>query len=260
MPSPFPGMDPYIEAPFLWSDFHLCMLAAMREALNAVLPAGYVAAADVHVWSDDPDKEEAVLLGRRDVPIVEEGSHNGGVATAVQHATAPRVGRLPEARKRTRRYLRIHELQTSRVITVIELLSPSNKTPGKDQDVYLSKRDEYLATGTNLVEIDLLRSGKRPPPGDEPPLADYCYLISRSWEFPSFGIWPIDLQDALPDLHVPLAENESDAIVPMRNCLDRCYDGGRYSVRINYKKPPTIPLTERDATWSRELLERQTAH
>src|SRR6476619_3458534 len=158
MPSPFPGMDPYIESSEVWGDFHISMIAAMRAALNGVLPDRYAASADVHVWSVDPDTEASVLLGKPDVPVAEEGP-TGGVATKVRHARAPAKLRLRLRRRRSRRYLRISEPRSNRVVTVIELLSPSNKATGTDREAYLAKREEYLATGTNLVEIDLLRGG-----------------------------------------------------------------------------------------------------
>jgi hypothetical protein len=247
-------MDPYIEAPHLWNDFHISMIVAMRSALNAVLPARYAASADVHVWSVDPDKETSVLLGKPDVPITEEMETNGGVTTRVRHAAAPATLRLRKRRQRTRRYLRIHEARSSRLVTAIELLSPANKAPGPDRDAYIAKREEYLATGTNLVEIDLLRAGTRPPLGDNPPESAYYVLACREWEFPLAGFWPIGVRDPLPEIPVPLAEDVSDAPLPIRRCVDECYDGGRYPLKIEYGEPPTPPLREPDATWASELL------
>jgi hypothetical protein len=247
-------MDPYIEAPHLWNDFHISMIVAMRKALNAVLPPGYAASADVHVWSVDQDEETAVLLGKPDVPITEETQANGGVATQVRHAPAPATLRLRMRRRRTRRFLRIHEARSSRLVTAIELLSPSNKTPGPDRDAYLAKREEYLATGTNLVEIDLRRGGVRPPLGDNPPDSTYYTMVCRGWEFPEVGFWPVGLRDPLPEIPIPLAEDEPDVPLSVRSCLDDCYDSGRYTLKIKYGESPDPPLSEPDAAWARELL------
>src|SRR5712691_5875966 len=49
MPSPLPGMDPYIEAPDIWSDFHGDVAAEMRAELNRVLQPRYVARLTPHV-------------------------------------------------------------------------------------------------------------------------------------------------------------------------------------------------------------------
>lgn len=257
MPSPFPGMDPYIEAAHVWADFHISMIVAMRDALNAILPPRYAASADVQVWTIDPDKETSVLLGKPDAPIAEEAA-GGGVATQVRHARAPATLRLPTRRRRTRRFLRIHEARSSRVVTAIELLSPSNKTPGPDRDAYLAKRDEYLATGTNLVEIDLLRGGVRPPLGDSPPDTPYYVMVCPAWEFPEVGLWPFSLRNPLPEIPVPLAADEPDVPLLLRGCVDRCYDGGRYALKLKYTEPPDPPLAEPDATWAKELLSHRT--
>jgi len=87
-------MDPYIESSGLWGDFHIAMIIAMRTALNALLPEGYAASADVHVWSVDPDAETAVVLGKPDVPVSKGDAGDGGVATRVRHARAPAMLRL----------------------------------------------------------------------------------------------------------------------------------------------------------------------
>jgi Protein of unknown function (DUF4058) len=258
MPSPFPGMDPYIESSGVWGDFHISMIAAMRAALNGVLPARYAASADVHVWSVDPDTEASVLLGKPHVPVTAEEGATGGVATRVRHARAPANLRLRLRRRRSRRYLRIAEARTNRVVTVIELLSPSNKAAGPDRQAYLAKREEYLATGTNLVEIDLLRGGPRLPLGDSPPVSAYYFLVCRTWEVPEAGCWPIELQDALPDIPVPLVEDEPDVPLPVQKCVRECYDTGRYSMKLRYAEPLSPPPDESDAAWVREVLASRT--
>src|SRR5262249_25008776 len=234
MPAPFPGMDPYIEAPHLWNDFHISMIVAMRDALNAFLPPRYAASADVHVWSVDPQSETSVLLGKPDVPIAEEAEGNGGVATRVRHAHALATLRLRVRRRRTRKFLRIHEARSSRVVTAIELLSPANKTPGPDRDAYLAKREEYVATGTNFVEIDLLRAGIRPPLGDSPPNSTYYVLVCRAWEFLEVGYWAFGVRDRLPEIPVPLAKDEPDVPLAVLQCVDESYDVGRYRRKLNY--------------------------
>lgn len=254
MPSPFPGMDPYIESSGLWGDFHLSMIIAMRKALNALLPEGYAASADVHVWSVDPDAETSVVLGKPDVPVSKENAADGGVAMHVRHVSAPAMLRLRPRRRRSRRYLRIHEIQSRQVVTAVELLSPSNKSPGPDRNAYLAKREEYLATGTNLVEIDLLRGGRRPPLGDDPPETPYYVLVCRAWEYPQVGCWPIALRDPLPDVPVPLAEDIPDVLFSLRHCADDCYDGGRYATSLKYGRSLSPLLREPDLSWARELV------
>src|SRR5207253_1846206 len=100
--------------------------------------------------------------------------------------------------------LKILDVHKQRVVTVLEILSPANKNPNQDRDTYLMKRNEYLATGINLIEIDLLRSGPRMPWVEPPPpKGDYYILVCRAPEFPKAGIWPLSIRDELPVVPVP---------------------------------------------------------
>lgn len=202
MPSPFPGMDPYLENSAIWPDFHLTMNTAMRAELNNVLTERYAA-------------------------------------------------RIDRERKS---YLKIIDVQNHRVITVIELLSPTNKMPGKDYQAYLAKRDSYLASGVNLVEIDLLRAGKRPPSETAPPESDYYAIVCRASDFPSAGVWPISIREPLPAIPVPLLSGDAPVDLHLQECLNRAYDEGRYFREIDYSQPSEPPLNEADAAWAREML------
>src|SRR5207248_9608925 len=126
---------------------------------------------------------------------------NGGVATL----TAPTTTLLPAVRREGNKYLKIKEARSDRLITVIEFLSPANKTPGADRDAFLAKRNEYLATKTNIVEIDLHRTGRRMPMGEPaPPTADYYVFVCRAADFPKTGIWPFSVRHPLPEIPIPL--------------------------------------------------------
>jgi len=131
MPSPFPGMDPYIEDPFFWPDFHGSIIGIMREALNQVLPSRYVASMDRNVWLQDHPGEEVTLLGGPDVPIADRGKGDEGVvatATATAQVAAPVNLLLPYKPWPGNRSLRILDRHRRRIVTVLEVLSPANKT------------------------------------------------------------------------------------------------------------------------------------
>ena len=253
MPSPFPGMDPWLEGS-LWPDVHSTLLPQIRTALVKVLPERYSALIGQHVWLEGADEDERVLLGVPDVNIPE-------VAIGTQRKKNPRriaapvVTELPAIQKTGHRYLRITDREQRRLVTVVELLSPSNKDSGKNRPHYLEKRNEYLATGVNLVEIDLLRAGERMPLGGPPPTpSDYLYVILRSATFPRVELWPIYVRDELPPLPVPLDDDESDAVIDLRAALDVCYDGARYDRLARYEAPPDPPLAKSDASWAGEIL------
>jgi hypothetical protein len=113
----------------------------------------------------------------------------------------------------------------NRVITAIEILSPSNKTDGADRDAYLAKRDEYFLAQINLVEIDLLRSGLRPPLGEQTPEQFAYYLmVCRNTQFPKAGFWSFGIRDTLPEVPVPLKPEDPDCPLDLRACLDRGYE------------------------------------
>jgi hypothetical protein len=247
-------MDPYLEEPGIWSDFHTTFYVAIRAELNARLPAGYVARIDRYVWIEEPEVEQRVRLGAPDVLVsTDNGGGSGAVGAALLAAPATIV--LPAVRREGSRYLKIIDSRDRRVVTVVEVLSPTNKLKGKDRDAYLAKRNEYLASEINLVEIDLLRSWERMPMGDSPAApADYLVLVSRASEFPRAGLWSISVRDPLPEIPIPLTPQEPDVSLPLRTCFDRAFEEGRYYTEIDYAKPPIPPLTEPNASWARELL------
>lgn len=253
MPSPFPGMDPYLES-WIWADFHSTLMAALRAQLNAKLPARYIANTELFVWREEspPEPQRRVLAGP-DVYVADQRPA-AGAATAVAVAQAPVTTTLPGV-ERKQRYVRIVDSIERRIVTVVEVLSPSNKTAGVQGDAYRYKREEYIASGINLVEIDLLRSGIRPPLGDpSPPVGDYYILVSRAAERPNMGIWPVSVRDSLPPIPVPLDPDVPEPLVDVRAAMDRVYDEGRYTEQLDYTKPPTPALREPDASWARDLL------
>src|SRR5262245_5906127 len=140
MPSPFPGMDPYLESPSYWGDFHGSLIAALRLDLNTRLPDRYYAAMDLYIWVEEPQGRARHVAP--DVPVVDVG--NGGTATLVRTVTAPATISLPVTRPTGQRRLRVWDREENRVVTAVEVLSPSNKTDGPDRDTYLAKRNAYL--------------------------------------------------------------------------------------------------------------------
>ena len=254
MPTPFPGMDPYIES-WIWGSFHSNLITAIYDRLNPRLPKRFIASTELFVWR--VDSSERLLIGGPDVFVSDRDPvpGAGGVATLA----APINTILPGV-VRKQRYVKIIDTEERKVVTVVELLSPSNKTGSEDGQAYRLKREEYIASGISLVEIDLLRSGHRPPLGDPaPPISDYYLLVHRGWEESQMGIWPVSVRDGLPAVPIPLAEDVPEVILDLRACIDHVYDFGRYAEQLDYSKAPKPPLREPDATWARELLARHTA-
>ena len=192
----------------------------------------------------------------------ESTTHQNEMSSSMALAAlaAPAVSTLPVVRRPGPRYIRIRDAQGRPLVTVIEFLSPSNKDTGGDRELYLAKRNEYLATGTNLAEIDLLRAGERLPLGEPAPTpADYYVFVSHAAAFPQMGIWPFTVRDPLPVVRIPLADDDAPVSVPLKPCFDRAYSEARYDRTVRYDIPPTPPLREPDASRARDLLARQTS-
>ncbi len=253
MPSPFPGMDPYIESSGIWGDFHGSVIPALRAQLNARLPRQYVASIELYVWFHEPE------VGKRrqrepDLYIVERSRRGSGAAVATAPA-APAEIRLPVTERRKRKLIHITDVHSRRVVTAIEIVSPTNKAPGEDRDAYLVKRGEYLASNVSFVEIDLLRGGKRLPLSKPQPLIqDYYVMVCKSWKFPRAGLWTFGVRDPIPEIPIPLSPDVPDVAISLRAGLDRAYDEGRYREELRYDERLSPPVTRADAVWVREIL------
>ena len=256
MPSPFPGMDPYLEGS-LWPDVHATVIPLIREAIVPALPRGYFANIDQYLWLGEEDSDEPPRRAKPDAlvyvgPKVTTRPARG--TTAVAEPTA--YTRLPNPKRvRRKRYIRLIDATDRSVVTVIELLSPSDKLPKIDRSHYLAKRDEYMAAGANVVEIDLLRKGHRVPLGDpDPPAADYYILVSRAVAYPAAEVWGFNVQEKIPTFPIPLKPDHDPIPFDLRACLDHAYDAADYGGQIDYTGPPTPALRSPDAAWAAELL------
>jgi hypothetical protein len=143
------------------------------------------------------------------------------------------------------------------VVTVIEVLSPSNKRSGRGRESYLAKQTEILGTDANLVEIDLLRGGEHTvalPPEALPP-SSYRAVLSPGAHRQRREVYPIPLREPLPRLPVPLLDGEPAIVLDLQAVLDRVYEVGAFDRRLDYEAPPPPPaLGEEDRAWSSARL------
>ena len=256
MPSPFPGMDPYLEGSVYWAGFRARFIVAMSDAITGQLPPGYYAEVEQHVWLEDEAGDDRHPFAIPDTYLADNGQGGGtAVASRKKNKAAPALEvTLPKLKKRPHKYVKILDKANSRVVTVIELLSPSNKS-GEDRNNYLQKRAEFFAAKVNLVEVDLLRDGERMPFGKpKPPPADFYALVCRGERHPKASVWAWTVRDPLPVLPIPLKLADGDIELDLKPCLDRAYDGAGYRTRIRYDRPPESPLRVADAEWIAEKV------
>lgn len=280
MPSPFPGMDPWLEAADIWPDFHDAFAAEIRNVLNRTLPAPYYARLEMRPEIGVIDDEETTAYRHRlvpDVTVVEPAgasSRSGGAIALVQprEEISQYVEIIAPDEPGRHTSIEIRDPRRGhRLVTLMEILSPANKTPGVDRQSYLHKHEEVYGSEASLIEIDLLRGGRRilhnlfveadvaalkPPP-------NYLVLVNRSWTRGNgagrWQVFPVVLRESLPVIPVPLREGEPEVPLDLQFAFNRSYDGGPYRRgAVDYSRPPHPPLNNDDASWSRELLDRGT--
>src|SRR5207244_90354 len=175
MPSPFPGMNPYLEQNDTWEDFHDNLIVRAQEMLTGLVGPNYLVKIEVRLYLHELSAEERRHFGRADVGVTAPAAPQPSSAGA-STLTAPVRLTLPAVDIERHSSLEIRDRRNRRLVTVVELLSPTNKTPGADRNEYLAKRAQILAGSTHLVEIDLGRGGERPRP-PEIPACDYYVLV-----------------------------------------------------------------------------------
>jgi hypothetical protein len=247
MPSPFPGMNPYFEQTALWLDFHSEFLMTVRHLLIPTLGDSYIVQLEHRIYIHDVPPESRRLVGRADV-FVADPRKTEASRSAVAVLEPPAEVQLPQEDEERVRFLEIRDRKGRELVTVIELLSPSNKRPGDDREQYLTKRREVLRNRAHLVEIDLLR-GWTPMPMTERPPCDYSVLVSRTERRPIAGFWAIHLRDRLTVIPIPLRAEDSDSRLDLQEALHLAYDRAGYA-RVLYDGSPEPPLSAADAKWA----------
>jgi hypothetical protein len=251
MPSPFPGMNPYLEQDDAWHDFHERFLPLVADLLVTQVRPNYIVKIDEHVYVHEIPPEPRRFLGRADFAVVRrplpvEPRPGVGLLEAPAHVGLPAldVERLA--------FVEVRDRRSRELVTVVELLSPSNKRLGSDRDQYLAKREQILGSSAHLVEIDLLRGGKPMPVLDRPD-CDYSVLVSRVNQRPDAGFWPIRMRSHLPEIPIPLRAPDADARLDLQAILHRLYDAAGYEDYI-YGGDPDPPLAQEDLAWARTFV------
>lgn len=256
MPSPFPGMDPYLESQ-VWQDFHTRMITVLSERLISEIQPRYFILVEHRIYVEGVDGEvDSVRVA--DVALLSSGTFNtpslfgssDRVAAAVE-CMLP----MPTPRKEAR--LAIYDHETDDIVTVIELLSPSNKRRyGDGRREYLAKRQEFFEKTFSLVELDLLRGGARLPMAGTLPPGDFYAIVSRANRRPRCEVYAWTLCDKLPPIPIPLKRGDADALVPLQEVFDTVYQRARYDLSVKYDAPLDPPLSEVELQWAKQL----TAH
>lgn len=257
MPSPFPGMDPYLEASGLWPDVHDELISSIRNQLNQRLPEHYHARTRERVYiTNETDPGRQFLIPDVHVRVIgPPHAEPSSMATAV--AAEPLTVTTVIEEEIQELLLEIVDLDDDSVVTVIEVLSPTNKLPAaRGHESYHVKRRQVMRLPASLVEIDLLRGGQRVPIVERLPPCDYLVHVSRRWTRPRGTVWPILLAQPLPaNVAIPLRETEGEVALDLQAALNEACQRGRYDRVIDYHEdPPPPPVTNEQRAWLHEVL------
>lgn len=262
MRTPFPGMDPYLEQH--WGDVHQAFITYFRDALQSQLPGQLRARMEERVYIEHPEGFRREYYP--DVRVIERPGRSltaGGVAVAepepAQTAVVDHFVIDIRIEPRTECYIEVIDLRSGhRVITTVEVISPTNKRPGEGRRLYVEKRNDMIRAGVNTVEIDLLREGEQllPVSPDQLP-PDYARAslvwIWRATDTERLTVYRVPLPARLPVIPIPLRPDDADVTVDLQAILDQCYRNGGYD-DIDYRRPASPPLDGPDAVWADALL------
>lgn len=254
MPTPFPGMDPYLERPDLWPDVHNRLVVLLADDLAPRLRPRYYVSIEERTYS--VGMGELVFAGRGDVAVVGPSSLDSQQVEDM--ATGPEVVlvELPVPDEIRETYLEVRSVATDRVITLLEILSPTNKRGGEGREMYLRKRLHVAGTLTHLVEIDLLRSGESMPMRGAYLQGDYRLLISRGERRPQADLLNFSVRQPIPGFKLPLQLGDEEPQVDLNRLLHDLYDRAGYDLRIDYRDEPDPPFEGDNRQWADELLHK----
>lgn len=261
MPSPFPGMDPYLEDHTLWPDVHNRFISVMGELLLPALRPAYFVQIEERVYvTDEFDPARKLIIPDLAISETHLGSatdrftSESGAALMVQPVPVTVV--IDEEIHEPR--LEIIDVGSRKVVTVIELLSPANKVPGSEgMRSFADKRKSVLLSDAHWIEIDLLRGGGRIPINGNYDASDYRVHLSRTTERPQSWVWQFSLSQRLPKIPIPLRQEHAEAELDLQSVLNLIYERAGYDLILNYLQEPRPPFRESQLAWAAEMLNSQ---
>ena len=221
MPSPFPGMDPYLESAALWPAFHHQFIAGLYHLLLPLLADRYRARVTQRIYFTEIALFTSIVRDQHTEELVE-----------------------------------IRQRGDARLVTLIDAVSPANKTTAEGRRAYLNKRAEAKAAGANLVEIDLVLQGEPllDYSRDGLPEWNYAVTVTRAVQPERYEIYTATLQKRLPRFRLPLASDDRDTVLDLQSAFARCYELGGFGGQIDYHHDPAVALSDSDRRWLDDLL------
>jgi hypothetical protein len=254
-------MDPWLEHPGLWPGVHNRLITAIADDLVPKVAPKYFVDVEQHTYVTSAGGDLAiirpdVLIGRttsrRRIPRPDQTA----VAVAEPEVSAVEIDvHVPVEVQVDEWYLEVRTAATGKLVTVIEVLSPTNKSAGPGRKEYLRKRRHIFKTRTSLVEIDLLRGGRPMPLASQQPVPSaYRILVSRGASRPRAKLYAFGVRLPIPPIPIPLLPKDAEPSLDLGAVLHALYERARFDLRLDYAKPPVLPLGEEDAAWARGIV------
>ena len=263
MPSPFPGMDPYLEG-YLWPDVHSALAGKIRQLLTPLLRPRYTARLAVYVVEDSaPEGDIGIMYPDVEVMLMRSAGETApSQAPDISLGDKSHLSQTPAALivpvllpiEVPLTVVEVHDAANNQLITSIEILSPVHKRePGLAP--YRQKRQRLYQAGVHLIELDLLRRGTRPVSHPRIPPAHYLVGLTRAHSGGT-QVWTLSIRDSLPIIPIPLRLPDDDMLLDLSAALNAVYDEAAYDLSINYhQSPPPPDFSEADIQWMRERIE-----
>ncbi len=257
-PSPFPGVDPYLEASPLWQGFHNSYIHGLLEAIQPALPDKYVAVMEMRIYLQPTEEGGRTRSRIPDLQVARTGPQQ----VSSVHASAARGVMLDldmDLLESREALLNIFEASTRRLVTSVELLSPSNKRPGAGREEYRNKQLRLYGEGVNLVEIDFIRGGMNAllVPGERlSSLGPFDFVTGklRAAEYLRYEARTWTLRESIPMLTVPLDAEEPEVPVELQAVYQRTFANSAFTRLLNYTRGLVPPLEFEDQDWADQLL------
>ena len=259
--NPFPGMNPYLESARLWPGVHNLIIAEMHHYLRRRVPFRYFVIMEERAGIGiHPPPEPAYRYIKPDLGTTDVGGRPGLAAAAVARpeTDGDAVAVLVPFRETVSEwYITISDRNSDELVTILEVLSPSNKRSGEGRIQYEDKRNSIFESSTHLVEVDLVRQGQPMPAQGYDGDAPYRHLVSRGPTRPAAALYPFGLQSPIPDVAVPLLAGDAEPKIPLNELLHNLYRDDYYANYVDYGADPEGSLSDDDRAWLDRMLREQ---
>jgi hypothetical protein len=256
----FPGMDPWLEHPILWPDVHSRLITSMADELAPRLAPRYFVGVETRttfVTNTDVDR-----VYQPDVTIhsAQRGGQpvESGVAVLDAVAIQPLEVVIPVGEEVEETFVAIQELPGRKLVTVIEVLSPTNKKAADGRSDYLRKRGDLIKSRVSLVEVDFLRGGAPMPVKSPPPQTDYRIIVCRAGRSKSAELYAFSWTTPIPSIPIPLLPGDVEPMLDLNTVLHALIERARYDLVIDYRQAPQPPLRPEDEPWAAAIIARAT--